>query len=125
MAQAAIEVKRGRIDFRGHRRGRKGLSISDDANAARLGKILAKTQNLDFASIAANTTSELTVSVPGATTANGRVSVTPANGIEAGLVVTGYVSAANTVTVRVGNVTVGAINPAARDFHILVFELEP
>jgi len=33
---------------------------------------------------------------------------------------TSYVSAANTVTIRLGNVTVGAIDPASQNFVITV-----
>lgn len=79
-------------------------------------KILSATATLDFGSIAAQTTAELTITVTGCV-AGDDVSVTPANGIETGLVWCGYVSASDTVTVRLANVTVAAIDPASRSWR--------
>lgn len=76
---------------------------------------------LDFASIAANTASELTVTVAGAAVGD-VVAVGAPDAIEAGLIVSGYVSDVNEVTVRVANVTVGAVDPASADFSVAVIK---
>jgi len=73
----------------------------------------------DFASIAAHTTSTTTVTVTGATTSDFvllRLSTTPDNGI----VYDAYVSAADTVTIRAVNTTASSIDPASRDYTVLV-----
>jgi hypothetical protein len=68
---------------------------------------------LDFPSIAAGTTANLTVTVAGAAVGDTAVA-TPNGAPEAGLVWSAYVSAADTVTVRLGNVTAAPIDPADR-----------
>lgn len=73
---------------------------------------LTATATLDFPSIAAQTCAELTITVTGAAVGSA-VSVGPPAALEAGLSATGYVSATSTVTVRLCNVTTGAIDPAA------------
>ena len=83
--------------------------------------ILSATAALDFASIAANTTAELTITVTGAALLD-KVEVNP-NGVpEAGLAWSGCVSVADTVTVRLSNVTVGAIDPASRTWRATVLK---
>ncbi len=77
---------------------------------------LSATASLNFPSIAANTTAELTITVTGAASGD-NVYVAPTGAPEAGLVWSAYVSAANTVTVRMANVTTGAIDPAARTYR--------
>jgi hypothetical protein len=79
---------------------------------------IVATANLDFASIAANVDGELTATVAGVKV--GQVVSISAPSLDSGLVATAYVSAANTVTVRVSNVTVGAINAAAQDFFLSI-----
>jgi len=73
----------------------------------------------DFGSIAAGATAELTATVTGAVSGD-VVIVTPTGAPEAGLIWTGYVSAADTVTIRLANVTTGAIDPASRTWNIEV-----
>ncbi|HEY3265335.1 MAG TPA: glycosyl hydrolase family 28-related protein [Armatimonadota bacterium] len=75
---------------------------------------------LDFPSIAAKGAAELTVTVPGAQVGDA-VSVSPNGAAESGLVWSGYISAANTATVRVGNVSAVAVNPAARVWQVSAF----
>lgn len=79
------------------------------------------TASLDFGSIAANTTSELTITVTGAVVGDD-VAVTPNGAPESGLVWSGYVSSAGVVTVRLGNVTTGAIDPAARTWRATAWQ---
>lgn len=71
--------------------------------------------SLNFPSIAAGSTSELTISVSSAT-AGDAVTVSPSGGPESGLIWSGYVSASGTVTVRLANVTGSAIDPATRNW---------
>lgn len=72
---------------------------------------------LDFGSIAAGDTAELTVTIPGAAVGEFAF-VAPPVTIDDGLLAIAYVSAAETVTVRLGNVTVGAIDPAESTFRV-------
>ena len=81
---------------------------------------LRSTVAVNFDNILANTTGEATATVTGAVVGD-EVNVNPTSSLESGLVLgTSYVSAANTITIRLGNVTVGAINPASQDFVITV-----
>lgn len=84
--------------------------------------IKSVTATLDFPSIAAGTGAELTVAVTGAV-AGDLVTVAPPAALEAGLSATGYVSAADTVTIRLVNATVGAVDPASADWTVGVLAL--
>ncbi|HEY3265557.1 MAG TPA: hypothetical protein VGM37_01425 [Armatimonadota bacterium] len=75
---------------------------------------------LDFASIAAGSAAELTVTVTGASAGKPAIA-SPAAGIEAGLVWSAWVSAADTVRIRVANVTAAAIDPASRAWSVVAF----
>ncbi len=77
---------------------------------------------LNFGSIAAGATAELTVTVLGAVVGDG-VSVAPLAAPEAGLIWGGYISAPDTVKVRMANVTAAPIDPAAVDFRADVWRL--
>lgn len=74
---------------------------------------------LDFPSIAAGATAELTITCTGAA-AGEAVSIGPPSNLNAGLQVTGYVSATNTVTVRVYNSTGSAVDPASATWKAMV-----
>lgn len=68
--------------------------------------------------IAANTTATFTITVTGAGSVGGDMAYASPNGdIGAGLVWSARVSAANTVTVTVGNVTTGNVTPATHDWR--------
>lgn len=82
---------------------------------------LSNTATINFPSITSNNSSEQTVTVPGATT-NGTCSCTPFGSIENGLKWSCYVSAANTVTIRLSNVASGSINPASKTWRATVIE---
>lgn len=82
-------------------------------------KMLTATATLDFASIAAGAVGTLTATVTGAATGD-FVIVAPPGNLNAGLVVSGFVSAANTVTIRIINGTAGAIDPASSTWGIAV-----
>lgn len=90
-------------------------------SGTQINKILSGTAAIDFGSIAAGTALELTITVSGAASGN-TVMVTPPIGIEAGLIWCGYVSAADTVTIRVGNITGSAIDPASATWRATVVQ---
>ncbi len=79
-----------------------------------------KTQNLNFGSIGAGTTAELTVIVPGAVT-TALASTAPLSPPEAGLLWSAFVSAIDTVTVRLSNLTAVPIDPAVINWRVDVW----
>jgi hypothetical protein len=72
---------------------------------------LSATDTLDFPNILAGAIASLTVTVTGAVVGD-TVALGAPDSIEAGLMWSGYVSAANTVTIRLHNTTGIAVNPA-------------
>lgn len=74
------------------------------------------TATLDFASLAANTTAELTVPVNGAKV--GQPVIVSGAALVTGLVGSGTVETAGVVTVRIANVTTGAIDPASQEIQL-------
>lgn len=83
---------------------------------------MTATATLDFPSIAAGATANLTITVSGAAVGDS-VHLGPPATLEAGLVATAYVSAASTVTVRLANVTTGAIDPASATWRATVMRV--
>lgn len=82
-------------------------------------KMLVTTATLDFASIAAAAVGTLTATVTGAVVGDFAV-VSPPAALTAGLVHSAFVSAANTVTIRLINGTASAIDPASATWGIAV-----
>ena len=80
---------------------------------------LSATATLDFPSVAAAGQQELTITVTGAAVGDSVHLGTPA-AFEAGLIATGRVSATNTVTIRVSNITAAAIDPASASWKAVV-----
>ena len=80
---------------------------------------LTATATLDFPSIAADGIAELTVTVTGATAGN-PVMLGPPAAIEAGLTWSGFVSAADTVTIRLHNTSSAAVDPASASWTVSV-----
>lgn len=87
---------------------------------SQLTKALKVTATLDFPSITAQTSSDLTVSVPGAAIGDTVTLSLPA-AINAGLTFNAFVSATDVVTVRATNSTAGALNPASASYTVIVF----
>lgn len=77
--------------------------------------------SLDFPSIATVGQANLTITVTGAVLGDS-CTVTPNGAPEAGLIWNCFVSAANTVTVRLSNITASAIDPAARSYKITLIK---
>lgn len=82
---------------------------------------LSNTATLDFGSISSASQAELTITVTGAA-AGDTVSLGPPSGIESGLISDGRVSASNTVTVRLANITGSPIDPASATWRASVFK---
>ena len=75
----------------------------------------------DFPNIGAVATATTTLTITNAAIGDS-VLVTPSTTLEAGLVIYGYVSSANTITLVANNPTAGAINPASRTYYITVIK---
>lgn len=86
-------------------------------------KLLTATASLDFGSISANTTANLTITVTGAEVGDHVWLVPPAT-LEDGVIHCGGVTAADTVCVRLHNTSGGAINPAAATWRATVMKIE-
>lgn len=85
------------------------------------GKRLTATASLNFPNVVAFAAADLTITVTGAATGDS-VALGPPDTINAGFLWCGFVSAANTVTVRVYNLTGVAINPPAQTWRATVFK---
>lgn len=79
------------------------------------------TANPSFGSIPAGTTVEKIITVTGATIGS-TCNVSPNGTIQSGLIWNSYVSAINTVTVRITNITPAAITPTARTWKATVIQ---
>lgn len=102
-------------------KGRAGglatLNASGRVPAAQ--KMLTATATLDFASTADGAVASLTATVTGAATGD-FVIVSPPGNFGAGLLAFGFVSAANTVTVRLINGSGSTVDPASATWGIAV-----
>lgn len=82
--------------------------------------ILTATATLNFPSIPSNSVAVLTMTVTGANAGDAVFVGAPAT-LEAHLIAFGFVSAANTVTIRLHNGSGGAVDPASATFRATVF----
>lgn len=95
---------------------------SDGIWVAEVGKArLTATASLNFASINAAASEDLTITVAGAAV-NDTVSIGLPAAPTAGIVFQGFVSAANTVTVRATNITANPVNPDAQTIRATVIK---
>lgn len=82
---------------------------------------LTATATLNFAStLSAATSAELTVTVTGAAVGD-KVALGAPSTLEAGLIPFGYVSATNTVSIRVFNGSGSTVDPASASWKVAVF----
>lgn len=94
---------------------------TEDAAGTKFDRIRVVVVSVNPADLATITTAETAVTITGVATGDFVVAMPPA--LEAGLVYGGCrVSGADTVQVRLGNVTAGSINAAAANWTFLVFE---
>lgn len=87
-----------------------------------LTSILGASAALDFASIAAAASEDLTITVTGASV-NNAVSLGLPAAPAAGLVFNAFVSATDTVTVRATNITGTAVDASSATYSVLVFKV--
>ena len=82
------------------------------------------TAALDFGSIAAGASEDLTITVTGATdSAACAVALRLPTAPTAGIIYQAFVSAANTVTVRATNITLISVDPSSQTIGVIVFKL--
>ncbi len=96
-------------------------SVQMGATGQPIRAVFSATATLDFPSIGANDTASLTMTVTGAAVGDS-VHLGAPSTIETGLVWSGYVSATNTVTVRVHNTSGGAVDPASATWRATVMD---
>lgn len=100
-----------------------GVVLAVDADGVLVGEAgsgnLSATAALDFASIAAAASADLTIAVAGAAVGDA-VSLGLPAAPTAGLVFQAFVSDANVVTVRATNITAGAVDAASATFRATV-----
>lgn len=95
--------------------------VSGNQRSVILGTAILTSPTLTYTSIGSNLTQDQTTTVSGASLGDiALVGTTTA--LVAGLTLTAFVSAANTVTVRIHNATGGSITPGALVFNILVLK---
>lgn len=105
-----------------HARGAPWLTLNNGAvtTGAQVSRILTATTSLGFPTVNAQSSQSLTMTVTGAQVGDS-VMAQSQTGIEGGLVLAeAYVSATNTVTVRLANYTGSNITPAARTWRATV-----
>jgi hypothetical protein len=99
------------------------LLLSDTTYDYTLAKTLTASATLDFASTAASSSSDLTITVTGAALNDVVLLGVPNGSVNANSCFTAWVSAANTVTVRFNNYqTIGAIDPSSGTFKVSVIK---
>lgn len=98
--------------------GTNGITVG---GGTRIKKILEASAALDFPNILAAASADLTVTVTGAVV-NDTVSLGLPAAPTAGITFNGFVSAADTVTVRAHNYTGGAIDPASQTVRVTVLK---
>lgn len=94
--------------------------VSGNQRSVILGTAILTSPTLTYTSIGSNLTQDQTATVSGASL--GDIVLVGAPALVAGLTLTAFVSAANTVTVRLHNATGGGITPGALVFNVLVIK---
>lgn len=100
----------------------QGLSGGSGGTYYHLTLALSGNKTHDFASVASLNTQTTTLTVTGAVVGDS-VIVTPSTALEAGLIIYGYVSAADTVTIVASNASAGAIDPVSRTYYVSVLRV--
>ena len=96
-----------------------GPLVTDWSNSS---NTLTGSANLNFPNTPAQSSSELTIAVPGATPGNVVALGLPPGSFPPNCSYTGYVSVGNTVVVRFNNYSVAAVDPGPGVFRIVVFK---
>ena len=87
-----------------------------------LGRVLYGEVQSDASNIAANAARDIAINNVAGAAVGDAVAVAPPAGIDDGLAVVGFVSAADTVTVRLINTTNAGIDPPAATYKVAVFK---
>jgi hypothetical protein len=106
----------GAMEFNG-----TDLFFTPGASRQTIFKGFTNTANPGFVSIPAGTTAERNITVTGATVGS-TCNVSPNGSIQSGLIWNSYVSASNTVTVRITNINSTAVIPTARTWKATVIQ---
>jgi hypothetical protein len=107
------------LDVNVRPKGTGGVTLGNGSGGSAPTKITNHRQvlaTLDFPSIAAQSAEELTITATGAATGD-NCYANPHTTLEAGLVWSAWVSATDTIRIRVANITSGAIDPASRQWR--------
>ena len=96
--------------------------VSADLSQTIKGLLVHTTGSTNLTTIAANAAASTTVTIASAEVGDPVIVVEHTN-LNNAAQVTGFVSAANTVTIRVSNNSAAAIDPAASVFTIIVFRV--
>ncbi len=94
-------------------------SVKIGSSGTAIAGVFSATATLNFPSISSNGTESLTMTVTGATTGSS-VCLSAPSTLEAGLIFSGFVSAANTVTIRIHNTAGSAVDPASATWRATV-----
>lgn len=98
-----------------------GIALGAKGESTEWTRVEATTVAVNPASIAANTTGDTDVTITGALTTD-IVTVHPPSTLEAGLVSGGaWVQSANTVRIRLGNVTAAPIDGASANWTVVLW----
>lgn len=97
-----------------------GVWVQMDSSVATK-ELLSVAAALDFPSLAAAASADLTIAVPGAAVGNS-VSLGRPAAPTAGLIFQAFVSAADTVTVRATNITAGAVDAVSASYRVTVLK---
>lgn len=103
-------------DWTGIQSFTNGISIGGGATIT---KVLTSTAALNFPSVGSNGMAELTMTVTGAAALDTVIMGAPA-AFESGFTFVGFVSAANTVTVRIHNNNGGSVDPVSATWRATV-----
>ena len=99
----------------------EGLTVGEGGDTTTIVRHLSAAADLDF-SLSANSCQDLTVPVDGAGMAGDTVAVGAPSILEADLSVTGFVSGADTVTVRLCNPTRRQVDPESGSYRVDVWQ---
>jgi len=95
--------------------------ITIDAGGTKIEAVYSASATLDFPNTLAQTSSDLTLAVTGASVGDPVFLATPATP-DANSCFTAWVSASNTVSVRFNNYSAGAIDPASGSYRVAVMK---
>lgn len=103
----------------GNHNNLNAIQGGNSSNRWHLSMVITASATLDFPSIAAGGSQNLTITASGAVVNDGVILGLPSSWT-AGIIYQAFVSAANTVTIRATNITGSAIDPVSASFFVMV-----